>query len=552
MFSAILRWRNFTAALVLARPSQFLLLGVCSLLVSRPALAQLIPDATAGTQIQPEAEVRGLPSDVVEGGIIRNDILFHSFQDFNIEAGRGVYFANPADISNILSRVTGSNGSNIDGTLGVLGNANFFLINPNGIVFGPNARLDVAGAFTASTTDAFRFADGQEFSATDPQAPPLLRLNITPGLQLGLPDQGDIKNAGNLAVAAGQPLTLQGRNVRHTGSLTAPGGWVGLFGQTVGLLDNAQIDVSGFAGGGTVLIGGTVQGANPDLNALRTYIGPDVRIQADALRVGDGGVVVVWSEEATGFYGNISARGAVDSLTSPSNSGEQDLASGGFVEVSSQGHLIFRGAVDTATPAGQPGILLLDPTTITLANGTADGTADGTDTFAGEASGLAGQVLSGPISAIDDLGPTTIYESELEGLSGDTDVVLQATDGITVEDLADNELLFARGAGRITFVADANGDGVGDVVMMDLQDNLATNGRDLAISGVNLNLGIIDSSIHPLNISPTGSGGSVDLSAAGDVSVDAVLTMGTFSDGGNAGTGGDISLTAGGNIATSE
>ena len=196
-------------------------------------------------------------------------------------------------------------------------------------MFGPNARLDVAGAFTASTTDAFRFADGQEFSATNPQAPPLLRLNITPGLQLGQPDQGDLENAGNLAVAAGQSLTLQGRNVRHTGRLTAPGGLVSLFGQTVGLLDNAQIDVSGLEGGGTVLIGGTLQGAVPELNALRTYIGPDVQIQADALRTGDGGVVVVWSEEATGFYGNISARGAVDSLTSPSNSGEQDLASGG-------------------------------------------------------------------------------------------------------------------------------------------------------------------------------------------------------------------------------
>ena len=546
MFSAILRWKNFTGALVSARPSQLLLLGVCSVLVSRPTLAQLIPDGTASTQIQPNIDVRGLPSDVVEGGTIRNDILFHSFQDFNIEAGRGVYFANPADIRNILSRVTGGNGSNIDGTLGVLGNANFFLINPNGIVFGPNARLDVAGAFTASTADAFKFADGQAFSATDPQAPPLLRLNITPGLQLGQADQGDLENAGNLAVATGQPLTLQGRNVRHTGSLTAPGGWVGLFGQTVGVLDKALIDVSGLDGGGTVLIGGTLQGAAPDLTALRTYIGPDVQIQADALRAGDGGVVVVWSEEATGFYGNISARGAVDSLTSPSNAGEPASASGGFVEVSSQGHLIFRGGVDTAAPGGQPGMLLLDPTTITLANGTADGVADGTDTFAGEASGLAGRVLSAPLSAIDDLGPSTIYESELEGLSGDTDVVLQATDGITVEDLADNELLFARGAGRIAFVADANGDGVGDVVMLDWQDSLETNGRDLAISGVNLKLGMIDSSIQPLKTSPSGSGGEVDLRAAGDVSVDAVLTMGT----GLESRGGAVTVNAGRDIST--
>ena len=113
MFSAILRWKKFTTVLGLARPSQFLLLGVCSLLVSRPALAQLIPDGTAGTQIRLEAEVRGLPSDVVEGGTIRNDILFHSFQDFNVNTSQQVYFANPAGIENILSRVTGENISRV-------------------------------------------------------------------------------------------------------------------------------------------------------------------------------------------------------------------------------------------------------------------------------------------------------------------------------------------------------------------------------------------------------------------------------------------------------
>ena len=109
----IFRWGNFVS--VSARSTQFLLLIIVSLFAPRPGLAQIIPDGTAGTQIQPEAEVRGLPSDVVEGGTIRNDILFHSFQEFNIETGRGVYFANPVDIRNILSRVTGGNGSNIDG-----------------------------------------------------------------------------------------------------------------------------------------------------------------------------------------------------------------------------------------------------------------------------------------------------------------------------------------------------------------------------------------------------------------------------------------------------
>ncbi|MEO1401196.1 MAG: CHAT domain-containing protein [Cyanobacteria bacterium J06635_1] len=454
-----------------------LMLGLSSFLAPIPALGQLLPDATTGTQVQPDSHVRGLPSDLIEGGTIRRESLFHSFQEFNIDAGRGVYFVTPLDIANIFSRITGGNPSNIEGTLGVLGNANLFLLNPNGILFGPNATLDIPGSFTASTADAFQFADGLEFSATDPQAPPLLTLSITPGLQLG---RGDIANAGSLGVPAGRQLTLQGRNITHTGQLIAPSGTVGLLGETIGLLEEALVDVSGPGGGGTVWIGGLAQGARPDLNALRTYIGPDARIIADALGAGDGGTVVIWSDQATGFYGDISARGGRE---------------GGFVEVSSDGHLIFRGAVDTTAPLGESGILLLDPATITVANGTADSAADGIDSFAGSESGLAGQILSAPLSALDDLGPTTLFESELEGLSGDTNVILQATDGITIEDLTDDQLRFSGGVGRIALVADANGDGVGDVIMLDLQDTLATNGRDLLISGANLRLGNLDTSV---------------------------------------------------------
>ncbi|MFG6107213.1 CHAT domain-containing protein [Leptothoe sp. EHU-05/26/07-4] len=477
---------------------QLLILSFCSLLPTRPALAQLIPDATTNTQIQPNVNVRGLPSDLIEGGTIRSDNLFHSFQEFNIAPGQAVYFANPLDISNIFSRITGQNTSSIDGTLGVLGSANLFLLNPNGIIFGPSASLDIPGSFTASTAEAFTFGDDVEFSATNPQAPPLLTLSVTPGVQLG---QGDITNAGSLAVSTGQTLTLQGRNITHTGDLMVPGGTVGLFGETVGILDSALIDVSESNGGGTVLIGGLLQGANPELNAQRTFIGPNTRIIANALQSGNGGTVAIWSDQVTGFYGDITARGANNPV---------QFSNGGFVEVSSGGHLIFRGAVDTTAPFGQTGILLLDPTTITIANGTADSAADGTDSFAGNASGLAGQVLSAPLSAINDVSPSTIFESELEGLSGDTDVILQATDGITVEDLADNQLRFSNGTGRIAFIADANGDGIGDVVMLDLQDTLATNGRDLTISGANFLLGNIDTSTLSEEI-------TVDVDAGGPI-----------------------------------
>ncbi|RUT02893.1 hypothetical protein DSM106972_058130 [Dulcicalothrix desertica PCC 7102] len=80
--------------------------------------------------------INGVLSDKIEGGAQSGNNLFHSFSEFNINTGRGVYFTNPTDVTNIFTRVTGANLSNINGILGVEGNANLFLMNPNGIIFG--------------------------------------------------------------------------------------------------------------------------------------------------------------------------------------------------------------------------------------------------------------------------------------------------------------------------------------------------------------------------------------------------------------------------------
>ena len=189
--------------------------------------AQITPDATLGghsSVVTPNVNVNGMLSDRIDGGAIRGANLFHSFGDFNVDAGRAAYFTNPAGIENILSRVTGTNPSNILGTLGVLGNANLFLINPNGIIFGINARLDVAGSFSASTANSLVFGNGFEFSATNPQSPPLLTINRPLGLNYQTQQSGSLINAGNLAVPQGQNLTLVGGTVVTTGQLIAPGG----------------------------------------------------------------------------------------------------------------------------------------------------------------------------------------------------------------------------------------------------------------------------------------------------------------------------------------
>ncbi|WP_432809938.1 filamentous hemagglutinin N-terminal domain-containing protein [Pantanalinema sp. GBBB05] len=185
------------------------------------AVAQLSPDRTLGHEnsvVTPNVMIRGSRGDRIEGGAQRGVNLFHSFQDLNVNELQRVYFANPTGVENILTRVTGSHASNILGTLGVDGAANLFLLNPNGILFGPNARLDIAGSFVASTADRLVFGNGLEFSAVNPQAAPLLTINIRPGLQYGI-SPGTIANAGHLS--AGQDLTLAGGNLLLQGQLQA-------------------------------------------------------------------------------------------------------------------------------------------------------------------------------------------------------------------------------------------------------------------------------------------------------------------------------------------
>ncbi len=220
-------------------------------LATESALAQLLPDTTLGNEssvVTPNVDINGLPSDRIDGGATRGANLFHSFRQFNVGEGRGVYFSNPSAIERIFTRVTGGNNSQILGTLGVLGNADLFLINPNGIIFGAGARLDLKGSFIGSTASSIKFANNLEFSATNPQAPPLLTINVPLGLQYK-PNTGTIQVQGlgnqvivdpqtfsfigvdgnGLAVQPGQTLALVGGEVALSGgNLTAQDGSVEL------------------------------------------------------------------------------------------------------------------------------------------------------------------------------------------------------------------------------------------------------------------------------------------------------------------------------------
>jgi filamentous hemagglutinin family protein len=226
------------------------------------ALADIQKDDTLGSEssiITPKV-IHGHPTDQIDGGAVRGTNLFHSFENFSVSAGKTVYFNNAIDIQNIISRVTGNSISNIDGILKANGIANLFLINPNGIVFGANASLNIGGSFVASTASSFNFADGTKFSATAPESTPLLTVNLPIGLQFGTtaaPIRNQSQGRPNGAVnSLGQSVGLQ---VQQGKTLALIGGEITLEGGNV-TAKQGRIDLGSVAGNSLVSLSPTTQG----------------------------------------------------------------------------------------------------------------------------------------------------------------------------------------------------------------------------------------------------------------------------------------------------
>ncbi|MBD2772900.1 filamentous hemagglutinin N-terminal domain-containing protein [Iningainema tapete] len=149
------------------------------------AMAQVIPDGTTNTTVNPNGN-----NFTILNGIEKGNNLFHSFSNFSVPTGGSATFdlVNTPNITTIFSRVTGGNVSNIDGLIRTVNSSNpvsLFLLNPAGIVFGQNARLDISGSFVGTTANSIKFADGLEFSAANLTNPPLLTMSVPIGLQMG-------------------------------------------------------------------------------------------------------------------------------------------------------------------------------------------------------------------------------------------------------------------------------------------------------------------------------------------------------------------------------
>lgn len=580
-----------------------------------PAIAQvqIVPanDGT-GTVVLPNGDRIDIKGGTTSGN---GTNVFHSFQGFNVQTGQTANFVVSPQVQNVLGGVTGGDPSVINGTIQVTGsNANLYLLNPAGFIFGNNAQLNVNGSFTASTARTAWFGD-RYLDIYNPNYSNLSG-NIT-GLEFDPNNPAAIVNSGNLSVNDGKSVTLAAPTVVNTGTVSAPNGSVSIvavpdgrlrmnlgveglnfeflqpkdaqgnplpfkaldlasllttgkldsssgvslnsqgqaqltasqtvipntsgtaivsgtvtvsspvanpsqvtpkiqiLGDRVGLV-GANIDASGINGGGSVFIGGDFQGKGIIPNALMTFVSANSTIKADALQSGNGGRVIVWADNATRFFGNISARGGAIS------------GDGGFVEVSGKQNLVFDGKVDLNAAIGKGGTLLLDPTNIYIGNDVTDST------------GVT--VPEGGLSDIfktDLSGSSTISQSTLELLDGSLDLILEAANNITIGTLTkqpviennssligvDNDirpaLILAEGTGSVSFNAG------GDFIMTDQNSILEAIGRDVSIIAKN---NITTGSIITRTTGGAANGGNVLLkTTSGSITIGARSRIDTVS-----------------------
>ncbi|GCL62751.1 MBG domain-containing protein [Pseudaquabacterium pictum] len=275
-----------------------------------------------------------------------------------------------------------------------------------------------------------------------------------------------ITEARSLATGPGGRIMLEADSgiVQLTGRLDVQatagrGGHLSATAPRVLVDDGATLDASGALGGGLLQVGGGWQGRDSSLaNAQEVLVRAGATLQADALRQGDGGTVVVWADGGTQFAGRISATGGPRG------------GNGGQVEVSGKQHLGFTGHADTSAPSGLPGLLLLDPSTLTIT----DGSSGQTGTYANWSNQAQG-------------GSYTIPETVLEGMTGN--VVLTAVTDIIINNLSDNLLNLS--ATNISFFAndESSGSSTGGFTMRDINDTIRLNqgaGSSIVFQGGNV------------------------------------------------------------------
>ena len=545
--------------------------ALCNTLVSTlndSAFAQVVPDSTLANEsslVTPNGNVRGLPATLIEGGATRGVNLLQSFSQFNVGDAQRVYFANPTGIENILTRVTGNNVSNILGTLGVDGNANLFFLNPNGIVFGQNASLDVAGSFLATTADSIVLENGLQFSA-NPQVSPLLSVSVTPGLQFGA-NPGNISSSANLTV--GKDLTLAGQNLYLQGELRASEGLI------LQAQDTAKVAILTPGNPLSIEAGNKIEATGQINTSINGGKGGDIKLTSGAGGIDTSGVTVTASSD-NGQGGNISLTASGDiftadvtsfigdggvgkagDITIESSNGEINTTAGGAVGVNSA------GLGDESTP-GQGGNIKL----------TARG--DITAAYVGSYIGAGGIGNGGNITITSQNGDITTADVSSfigeNGIGNGGDISITSDNGNIdttagkIKSSGFGRELNSRTGGNINLTAKGNIttatviSSIGDPGINengnepDSSDGAIGNGGDINITSLNGKIDTTAGGALGINsvgfgtLTTPGKGGDIKLKASGDITT---AYVGSFmknrindgvSEGGGVGNGGNITI----------
>ena len=299
-----------------------------------PAQAQVVPvSGSANTQVSQDGNVFD-----ISGGAQAEGNLFHDFESFNLDEAQTANFLSDSGVFNIFGQVSGLSPSYIDGLVQVSGSdANLYLINPAGILFGPNGQLSLSGSFTATTADQVGFGENWlNVLASETDYAAFSTAPSAFAFSANLP--GSVVNQGDLAVEAGESLSLLGSSVVNEGRLSAPGGEIGLVAvggdRTVrfgipGSLLSLEIEQGtplGTTGTFTPTDLPTLVTGNPSAGATSLTIGTDGQIQLNRTRIepdevsvtgeittrndsGDGGTIALLSRSADVLSAEIDASG---------------------------------------------------------------------------------------------------------------------------------------------------------------------------------------------------------------------------------------------------
>lgn len=518
--------------------------------------------------------------------------LFHSFRDFQLAATESATFSGAAAIDNIIARVTGENPSAIDGTIrSTIAGADLFFLNPNGILLGPNAALDVEGSFTASTADFVRLSDNGRFDAADPSAsiltsaPPeafgFLRAQPAPilvsGAALRVPEEKAIQFAcGDLAITGGILQAPAGRVAILAGASPGEAQISGLgeadgtddsfteFGD-LAITEDSIVDVDG-EGGGTLRIHAGHIDIDASALSANTYgdlAGQDVKITAtESFTVADGAAINV-DTYGRGAGGNVHIRAGImtmdgsemDAFTGITADTVSDVGAGGSIVVETETLHILGGAAlvaDTYGPGPGGGIEVHADQILLDGHGTPLFTGISAESLATMEGGSAGDILVAANRLAILEGAAISADTQGDGAGGDIHVVAESIlldgkeaklfTGIAAETLppgvgGGGDIVVETETLRIlsgaAIVADTSGDGAGGAIVVNANRVTLDGGQSLLFTGI---------AAHSYGVDADGISGGVTVNAGELEIIDgAAITAGTLS----AGAGGDVTIAAG-------